>query len=344
MKTGKLRFVIDKISIHLTKEEEEKEVKPIHMSSQRFVLYIILALVMIMVSAVVAPRPAYAQSTLVVDDDGQSSATDCDAAQGAFGSIQEAIEVASSGDTIFICPGTYNEQVVVTISDLTIVGSGVGQTILQPSVVSVNSTGALDPFPMAPILLIDDTTGVTVKDLTIDGSLADEGAAIVLPCLDVGYYTGIFFRHSSGTVDATHVTNIRSATACTAGFSGGSDFESVANLIVKNSLFDNYGSLGLNCVGPNTTCSVTGNTFKGLGPVDEQIQAGIIFRLGAGGEISGNTIKDHFYTPAVGIFEFSVGIALFNAEPHLNPHLLQNNFFSGNQLKIQRQGTAAAFE
>ena len=42
--------------------------------------------------------------------------------------------------------------------------------------------------------------------------------------------------------------------------------------------------------------------------------------------------------------EFSVGIALFNAEPNLNPHLQQINVFAGNQHDVQRQSTAAAFE
>ena len=107
---------------------------------------------------------------------------------------------------------------------------------------------------------------------------------------------------------------------------------------------DHYGNIGLNCGGPNSVCEVTGNTFRGLGPVSDQIQGGVIFRLGAGGSISGNTITDHFYVPAVGMAEFAVGVALFNAETNLNPHLKQMNVFSGNQINVQRQGTAAAFK
>jgi len=70
----------------------------------------------------------------------------------------------------------------------------------------------------------------------------------------------------------------------------------------------------------------------------------MVFRLGAGGTIAGNTITDHVYTPARGIAEFAVGIALFNAEPNLNPHLTQNNVFARNQHNVQRQSTAAAFD
>lgn len=89
------------------------------------------------------------------------------------------------GDTILVCPGFYDEQVVVTRNDLTIKGFGIGQTILQPTAVGVNSTGVGNPFPVAAIVLVSDATGVTVQDLTVDGSLGDDGARNP-PCLTVG--------------------------------------------------------------------------------------------------------------------------------------------------------------
>lgn len=309
------------------------------LSTQLYPVFRILILVITAVLTVGAPGPAYAQSILAVDDDGQASATDCNADQGAYNSIQQAVDAAMPGDTIFICPGVYDEQVVVTTSDLTIQGSGMEITIIRPSQVIVNSTGTSTPFPVAPILLVSEVTGVSVKDLTVDGALADEGAAN-LDCRTVGFLTGVYYRNSSGRVDSTHITNIRSDTACSAALSAWSVAGHVSNLVVNGNRFDNYGSEGFRCSGPKAACSVIGNTFLGRGPVDDQIQGGIIFHRGAGGEISRNTILNHYYTPAVGIFEFSVGIALFNAEPELNPHLLQDNAFSGNQFDIQRQGTA----
>lgn len=291
------------------------------------------------------PQPAFARAPLVVDDDGRATATDCSASQRTYATLQAAVNASAAGDTILVCPGVYNEQVVVTTSNLTILGSGMQNTFLRPSAVQVNSVGSFDQFPMAPILLVSDASGVTIKNLTLDGSLAGGGAAVWLPCLSVGYYTGLFFRHSLGVVDGVHITHIRSASACSAGFSGGSDFGSAANLVIQNSTFDDYGSVGLNCVGPNTICSILGNTFSGSGPVDNQLQAGIILRLGTAGAISGNTISGHFYAPKGGGIGYkSVGIALFNAEPDVNPHIFQENTFSNNQLDVQRQSTAAAFQ
>ncbi|CAN5445528.1 hypothetical protein BH20CHL6_BH20CHL6_19920 [soil metagenome] len=52
-------------------------------------------------------------ATLVVDDDGEATATDCKAVGMAFDSIQLAVDAASPGDIIKVCPGTYNESVTV---------------------------------------------------------------------------------------------------------------------------------------------------------------------------------------------------------------------------------------
>lgn len=304
-----------------------------------------MVLTLVLGLGIFSVRPAvHAATTRVVDTDGKATAADCGAASAAFGDIQSAVDAAEPGDTILVCPGSYNEQVsVVGIDHLTIRGSGIGQTILRPTDVEENSTGVLNPFPVAAIIVVTDATGVSVQDLTVDGNLADEGAGNP-PCLTAGYFAGVYYRNSSGTLKNTRVTNIGSGSRCTAGLNVASGFDSVADVVVQGNTFDHYGNLGLNCGGPNSKCTVRDNTFTGLGPVSDQIQAGVIFRLGAGGEISGNTITDHFYVPAVGIFEFSVGVALFNAEPDLNPHLKQRNVFAGNQLDVQRQGTAAAFE
>ena len=267
------------------------------------------------------------------------SARGADAAQIVVSTtIQAAVNQANPGDTVFIGAGVYNEQVVVMTSNLTILGSGIDSTVLRPTGVKVNSTGVDIPFPVSAILLIDGANGVSVKNLTIDGHLADDGAAN-LSCRDVGFYMGVYYRNSSGIVESIKVINIRSATVCSAGLSGSTGSGLVSNLVLKGSLFENYGSVGMRCSG-GAVCSVIGNTFRGRGPVSDQVQGGIIFRGGAGGEIFRNIITNHFYIPAVGISEFSAGIVLFNAPPNLNPHLLQNNSFFGNQINIQRSGTA----
>lgn len=54
--------------------------------------------------------------TRYVDDDGLASARGCDAGATAFSTIQAAVNASHSGDTVAVCPGTFQEQVKITAS------------------------------------------------------------------------------------------------------------------------------------------------------------------------------------------------------------------------------------
>src|SRR5205085_7751954 len=63
---------------------------------------------------------------LVVDDDGMATAADCDSTTPTFNTIQDAVNAASPGDTIKVCPGVFHVVVNVTKDDLTINGAQAG--------------------------------------------------------------------------------------------------------------------------------------------------------------------------------------------------------------------------
>ena len=244
--------------------------------------------VCVALGAAVVPQIGHAQSVLAVDDDALGTAANCDAGAPAYTSIQAAVNAASPGDTIFICAGTYDEQVVVTKNNLTIRGAGVGATVIRPSVVAQNSTSLVTPIPVnvSPILLVTGATGVTVTNLTIDGSAHDAGASIH-NCGFINQFYGIYYRNSSGTVDHVHVTKIRSASKCTNGIRGESGAGGSANLVYTGNLVDQFGDYGVSCGGLSTACMVTGNTIRGNGPIYDQIQKGVNIRAGALAEVSG---------------------------------------------------------
>lgn len=85
-----------------------------------------------LLACAVSATPA-AGATLVVDDDGTYDAVGngCDGADVAYTAIQAAITAAVDGDTVFVCPGTYNENQILLNKALTVQGSGADVTIID---------------------------------------------------------------------------------------------------------------------------------------------------------------------------------------------------------------------
>ena len=82
-----------------------------------------------------------------------------------FTTIQSAVNASAANDTVYVCAGTYNEQVEIKMP-LTLTGQS-GATIAPISaVVNISS------IPAATLLYVHDTSGVTVANLTFDGSLS----------------------------------------------------------------------------------------------------------------------------------------------------------------------------
>lgn len=72
-------------------------------------------------------------ATVVVDDDGQASATDCDAATPASSTIQDGVNAANAGDIVRVCSGTYNlaSTVALNKTGLTLLGVGATRPVVQ---------------------------------------------------------------------------------------------------------------------------------------------------------------------------------------------------------------------
>jgi len=235
--------------------------------------------------------------THFVDDDGivGFGSPDCDGVGvGAYGTIQDAVDAANSGETVYVCPGTYDEQVVIASKDLTLQGAG-DTTIIQPSAPAM--LASLYTYPagtfwpgtvMASIILVKDTGATTVKDLKVDGvnvTTVPAGASRV---------AGILYGESAGVVDNATVTTMVVDGYATRSY--GIDLSAVGTargVEVKDSDITNWSRNGIQAQGASLTADIHDNTL--VGPDDVFVGAavpnGILFIHGTGGNATSNTIS-----------------------------------------------------
>lgn len=104
--------------------------------------------------------------TLVVDDDGAGTASNCNAETATYKTIQAAVNAAPSGATVKVCPGTYNESVLVDHT-LAILGAQAGVDARTRNV-PLSSESVVNGTPGFVIA----ANGVTVDGFTVTGSNA----------------------------------------------------------------------------------------------------------------------------------------------------------------------------
>ena len=233
---------------------------------------------------------------------------------GTHATIQSAVNDATCS-VIDVATGVYAEQVTVTRSNLTISGAGYG-TVIRPAAVVANTSSLYSGDPIAAVMLVDGATGVTIEELTVDGSVAAPNA-----CAPT--YVGIFYRAGSGAISDTHVTNIfnPNVPGCQ-GFlgifvqsdKGGPDRK--ASVVIDGNTVDNYGKNGITASEPGTFITVSNNTVIGRGQLalGDAAQNGVQLSYGAHGKVTNNNISNNYYTPpeyvACGILLYSAGGAI----------------------------------
>jgi hypothetical protein len=175
-----------------TKIRQKKQIPINH--SMRLVLATVVA-----ASLLLGQEASATPTTHWVNDDASSytpPGTSCDAA--GYSTIQDAINVSSSGDVIKVCPGIYTETVYVSTSDLTISSTGGTSVTTVEAAVSfyvfqVVAPGlTLDGFTIAPDGFADGDIGINVAiegdtDLTLDRNVVIGGRiGVNLGCVSFG--------------------------------------------------------------------------------------------------------------------------------------------------------------
>lgn len=233
-------------------------------------------------------------ATLIVDDNGQ-----CPGA--TFVSIQAAVLAANPGDTINVCPGVYNEQVVIN-KELKIEGIPFGneaQAAIRPAAVAPNSTTLFSGAAIAAIVLVDGVEDVELINLTVDGENND-----INGCEPV--FVGVYYRNASGQMEFMTVRNIKLGPGLEGCQSGVGVFAEsgaggVAKLEVNGSSVHDYQKNGLTANEAQTELKATKNAISGFGPSQHIAQNGIQIGFGAKGELEENAVINHIFAPCTDV-------------------------------------------
>lgn len=119
--------------------------------------------------------PASAGHTLfIVDDDGKAEVGNCNSKTAADDDkIQDVIDVASPGDHVFVCPGTYFEDVDVNVPGLFLLGisNGNKRPVIDGGGDNVHPNGVVN---------------ITVDGVTLDNFIIQNASAASFPTPGIG--------------------------------------------------------------------------------------------------------------------------------------------------------------
>jgi len=298
----------------------------------------ILAVAML-ASAALYGQNASATNTLVV---GPNT---CQPGKPHYTLIQAAVNAVPNGGTVLVCPGTYLEQVLITKP---LILKGVTDGTKNAAIITVPAGGlvvnASAPTLFGPVtgqVVVQNTSGVTVSNLTIDGTgsgcvpgaVRESGIVVytvgntvisgvsvrneVTGCL-IG--EGILADSSSVTIISNQVHDIDRTGIVIAGGVGTVEFNNVqnANFFGVSLAFANHSV-------------VTSNTVAGLTPNPGASIAGIEVESSSNSTVSKNVL---LASPS----SFTIGIYLFG---NASANTVTGNTVSDFELGIALQGSGS---
>ncbi|MFB6108029.1 MAG: TasA family protein [Haloplanus sp.] len=258
-----------------------------------------------------------------------SSAPFADAVVTPGGSIQAAVDAASSGDVVKVRAGTYVEQVVLD-KPLHLVGEGPGETVIEsPETLGISYDHpdqiSGETSTQYPVVFVDGVEA-DVCSLTVDGAHNADGNY---------QFDGIGIRNGGG-----HIVDVETVRTTNDPFSGAQHGNGITvfnvdgasrRVVVHDSTVHDYQKTGIVGDGDGLTMVVTDTTVTGKGPTDVNGQNGIQVSFGATGYLSRNVVTDNVYVGSA----VTTGVIGYNAERIV----LSENRLAANELGFGSLGT-----
>jgi parallel beta helix pectate lyase-like protein len=169
---------------------------------------LILIYGLLLATLIVAEASPASAATLVVDDDNVQCST------ATYTTINSAIAAASTGDTIKVCPGTYNEMVNVNKNKLTLLGAQAGVDARTRPFVPDPTTQSIIQDPCGPVQFTADD--IELNGFTVQGSILPD------PCFLSGIWSNPGFSGTDGgfrilyNIVQDNISGIELDSTCTA--------------------------------------------------------------------------------------------------------------------------------
>jgi nitrous oxidase accessory protein NosD len=235
----------------------------------------------VLMSVLALARPAHPMTIVVGPSDGTCPGV-------IFGRIQSAIDAAVPGTTIFVCAGSYPEQLLVTKRVHLVAAAGV-RLVPPPLAVLTTSPSSGRGVAAAVTLRAPGTIDGFAIDVRNHGITTCDGTEPLL--------AGVYARNVAASVLGTAVTGTRidgATAACTNGVAilveGGGGAPRVR--LEGNSL-DAYQQAGILLQGAGMRAVVRENVVEGAGGGVPYAQSGIVVANGAAARIEDNVVRGH---------------------------------------------------
>ncbi len=295
---------------------------------------------------------------------GHTVGNNTSCASPGFTSVQAAVNVANTGDVVYLCGTTpYSEQVIITKA-ITLTGDA-GATIAAPSPFPSTSLTSLPPqftadslfVPQAIVFVWGAGANATIKNLTITGVMPGNGG-----CAEDEYGV-LVIDGAKVALNNDKVLNIQDSNSSlygcqfgvavqigrqywpTANFASYITEDFVGHAVIKNTTVAGYQKNGITVDGPGTTASLTWNTVNGAGRNNGNLfspiigQNGIEIGRGAAAKIEYNTVTGNSYTgpapaSAGGILVFGGACGDTPVTPLTTNTLIDNNTLADNDVGL----------
>jgi hypothetical protein len=272
---------------------------------------------------------AQAPGEVWVDDDFNSGTPGWNVTR--FAAIQDGVDTVTSGGTVHVAAGTYDEQVVID-KMLTLQGAG-ATTVVKPS--AGNLTQAFNGLfwsggtkNIAAIIVADvPGSSVIIENLKVDESLVTAKTAGA-DCL-----AGIFYRETGGLIDTVTIAGTGAWSSSDRAYGIYlSAATSPVTVEITGSRITNVDTNGIEVMGNKLTASINHNTVIGRGSVTDEVQNGVNVGRDAVATVNYNAISRLIYQPKT---SWAAGVVFYHqVSPTGKSATANNNTITNCQVGI----------